>query len=319
MEDRSSMLVSPIDQGLRCVDWNTVQACSGAGWQFSAGPSIPEWPQTARDITSTSFETGDIMGNTWGFSDDFLFDAHLWADWDLGHANFATPNLDSQARIHPEETSISPTPLPQFHSSEVWDNQACLTGTTDIKSKSFDDIGSFEITTGEQRANAKLRRSRRPPGRRSALLMRPSGQTVKSLPGAITVGQMPEDCENKRHTSEKGDMPSPLLSTASPSLVDQPGKKRYHKDTERQYRMRLNERYFDLLKALPDDLVGSAGGQSGRSQADKGLSKIEILALAKSHIASLEQTQAELEQESLVLRGQQDLFKRLCGGGAGCS
>jgi hypothetical protein len=43
------------------------------------------------------------------------------------------------------------------------------------------------------------------------------------------------------------------------------------------------------------------------------LSKIEILALAKSHIASLEQKQSELKQESLVLRGQQDLFKRLCG------
>ena len=67
--------------------------------------------------------------------------------------------------------------------------------------------------------------------------------------------------------------------------------------------MRLNERYSDPLKALPDDLAGSASGQSGRSQADKALSKIEILALAKSHMTSLEKTQTELEQESSVFRG----------------
>jgi hypothetical protein len=90
--------------------------------------------------------------------------------------------------------------------------------------------------------------------------------------------------------------------------------KRYHKDTERQYRLRLNERFSALLKALPDDLVELASGQSGKREADKALTKIDILALAKSHIASLEKEQSELEEESLVLKGQQQLFKRLLEG-----
>lgn len=99
----------------------------------------------------------------------------------------------------------------------------------------------------------------------------------------------------------------------------QPKDKRYHKDTERQYRLRPNQKFSALLKALPDDLVESASSHPGRSQADKALTKIEILALAKSYIASLEKTQTELEEESLVLRGRQELFKRLFGGGMGDS
>jgi hypothetical protein len=87
--------------------------------------------------------------------------------------------------------------------------------------------------------------------------------------------------------------------------------KRPHKDTECQYRLRLNQNFSALLKALPDDLVESASGHSGRSQADKALTKIEILALAKSHIVSLEKTQAGLEEENMVQRGQEELFKRL--------
>jgi hypothetical protein len=77
--------------------------------------------------------------------------------------------------------------------------------------------------------------------------------------------------------------------------------------------MRLNERFSELLRALPEDVVESASGHSGRSGGDRGLTKIEILALAKAHIATLEKAQSELEEESLVLRGQQELFKRLFG------
>lgn len=108
--------------------------------------------------------------------------------------------------------------------------------------------------------------------------------------------------------SEEGTPPPP-----------QPKDRRYHKDTERQYRLRLNERFSALLQALPDDIVESASGHSRRSKAEKALTKVEILALAKSYIASLEKTHTELEEESLVLRGQQELCKRLCGGRMGLS
>ncbi|KAE9379606.1 hypothetical protein N431DRAFT_478570 [Stipitochalara longipes BDJ] len=131
----------------------------------------------------------------------------------------------------------------------------------------------------------------------------------------FSLGQMQQAQDNKRHSNLKPELPALSQSTAPPQAKD----KRYHKDTERQYWLRLNERFSALLKALPDYLVKSASAQSGRSQADKALSKIEILALAKSHITSLEQAQTELKQESSILRGQQDLFTRLCGGGVGGS
>jgi len=313
------MLDTLIEQDPPCLDWNTVEEHGEAGWQFSAGPSMPEWPQITQNIGSNSFGTGEFIGNAWGFPDDVLFDAKFWEDWDLGIDNIATPKLDSQAKIQPEENSISPTPFPQSHSVELLDHKACVTTISDLTPKSFHDIVSSDIAAGTQRANAKPKRSRRPPGQRSALLIRASGQMGDNLLGVIPLGHLRQGQVNKRGTSVTQEMPLLPSSAASSNLLDQTRGTRYHKDTERQYRMRLNERYSDLLKALPDDLVESASGQSGRSQADKALSKIEILALAKSHIDSLEQTQAELEQESLVLRGQQDLFTRLCVGGAGGS
>jgi Helix-loop-helix DNA-binding domain len=172
------------------------------------------------------------------------------------------------------------------------------------------------------------------------LLIQTSGKAATALPGMIPLRSMQQIQDKSAPSGAKSESLSVSRSTASlqspdqfattsmapsqlpgakTSPLPQPKDKRYHKDTERQYRLRLNEKFAALLKALPDDLVESASGHSGRSQADKALTKVEILALAKSHITSLEQTQTELEEEGLVLRGQQELFKRLYGARMGDS
>jgi hypothetical protein len=161
-----------------------------------------------------------------------------------------------------------------------------------------------------------------------------SGQIPYSIPGNVFSGRMEPIRDGKDQLDLELEPSSVSQSMTSPESPDEfattktsssrrsnqitpsiQGKRnRYHKDTERQYRMRLNERFSELLKALPEDVVESASGYSVNSQGDRGLTKIEILALAKAHIATLEKAQSELEEESLVLRGQQQLFKRLFGG-----
>ncbi|PMD34355.1 hypothetical protein L207DRAFT_588955 [Hyaloscypha variabilis F] len=337
MEARAPVPDVSIEKMFLCVDANTVQAHGGAEWQFSAGPSMPEWPQTTPDFTSNNFRAGetdsDFVGTTWGFSDDLLFNADTWEEWDLGFADITT-NDDSQAPLSPEETSISPNQFPQPQPAKLWDEQLYISATTSSASESRDGSGLSNMVAGKQRVYAQPRRNGRPPGRRSTTLTGASGQSTGTVPGVLFLGKIDQTRENKKHSNFEPELPAISRSTASPkpagqaatarkatsqqpeklrSLHYQAKEKRYHKNTEQQYRLRLNERFSALLKALPDDLVRSASGSSSRSQADMALSKIEILALAKSHIASLEQKQSELKQESLVLRGQQDLFKRLCG------
>jgi hypothetical protein len=99
--------------------------------------------------------------------------------------------------------------------------------------------------------------------------------------------------------------PSANLTKPRPRSTD----KRYHKDTERQYRSRLNDAFSVLLNAIPQGLVASATGVSGNGQEENAATKMEILDLAKTHIASLEKTQSELKEESLLLRGQVALSK----------
>ncbi|KAH8784466.1 hypothetical protein BGZ57DRAFT_211779 [Hyaloscypha finlandica] len=83
--------------------------------------------------------------------------------------------------------------------------------------------------------------------------------------------------------------------------------KESHKGTEKKYRGKLNDGFTNLFKALPKEYVGAEiGGEIG-----SGASKVETLQLAISHIEMLERQQKELEQESLVLRGQVGLFERL--------
>lgn len=55
----------------------------------------------------------------------------------------------------------------------------------------------------------------------------------------------------------------------------------------------------------------AATGVSGNGQEEKAATKMEILDFAKTHITSLETRRLELEEESLLLRGQVALSKSI--------
>lgn len=299
-----------------------------AGWQFSAWPSLPGWPQQSPTNPSDAFQGSSLyngfMDSNLDFSDEALWNVGMWEDWDI-----AAPNsLFSPNQFQQPQVTLNCDQIAQFAS-------------IDGQYTTADDyLNRSNTVAGTQPVPAPGLGRGRSPGRRSSLLMRTSGQTANSIPGTASLGRMQLVQRSKEQPDLKCEPLTASWSTASPRSPDtfatmsglssrqseiqsptrsQPKNRRYHKDTERQYRLRLNGRFSALLKALPDDLVESASGHSGRSEADKALTKIEILALAKSHITSLEKLQTELEEESLVLRGQQELFKRFCGGGMGGS
>jgi Helix-loop-helix DNA-binding domain len=261
-------------------------------------------------------------------------------DWDLDLGDITAPIPEFQASVPPTDNSFSPNLLQQLESANIPDYQSQPALTAGLPSYLEDILDRSRIVAGKQRAYEQSGRGGRPPGRRSKLFGRPSGQVGNTTPGTISLGRMQQLQDDKAPPNLNSNSPAVSRSTASPKSSDrfattwlassrqpddqttpppQPKDKRYHKDTERQYHLRPNQKFSALLKALPDDLVESASSHPGRSQADKALTKIEILALAKSYIASLEKTQTELEEESLVLRGRQELFKRLFGGGMGDS
>jgi hypothetical protein len=66
-----------------------------------------------------------------------------------------------------------------------------------------------------------------------------------------------------------------------------------------------------LLNTIPRGLIVSATGVSGNGQEEKATTNMEILELAKTNIASLEKTQSEIKEESLLLRGQVALSKSI--------
>lgn len=77
----------------------------------------------------------------------------------------------------------------------------------------------------------------------------------------------------------------------------------------------MNDEFASLLAALPKDVVASASG--GLASAERSLSKIEVLDLAKKYIDTMESDQAELEDEEQSLQAQVDFFKKVfvsCGG-----
>ncbi|EWZ78206.1 hypothetical protein FOCG_17342 [Fusarium oxysporum f. sp. radicis-lycopersici 26381] len=101
---------------------------------------------------------------------------------------------------------------------------------------------------------------------------------------------------SKNSHSRPNDTPKERRTRASHNLV------------EKQYRNRLNAQFESLLSVLPEQLraVNNGNGDTDDSEgndADRRVSKGEVLEMARKHIQLLEQERAELERKNLELRG----------------
>ncbi|KAJ9419084.1 hypothetical protein FOXG_16142 [Fusarium oxysporum f. sp. lycopersici 4287] len=108
---------------------------------------------------------------------------------------------------------------------------------------------------------------------------------------------------SKNSHSRPNDTPKERRTRASHNLV------------EKQYRNRLNAQFESLLSVLPEQLRAANNGNgdtddSEGNDADRRVSKGEVLEMARKHIQLLEQGRAELERKNLELRGN---LRRLKG------
>lgn len=106
---------------------------------------------------------------------------------------------------------------------------------------------------------------------------------------------------SKNSRDKPNDTPEERRTRASHNLV------------EKQYRNRLNAQFESLLNALPEQarFGGNASGNGngdenesdGANEADRRVSKGEVLEMARKHIQALEQERNQLERENLELQG----------------
>jgi hypothetical protein len=341
IEDQLSPLHNKVEMDFLGINRNTDQAAQTAGLpsarQFSSGSVMPEWLQRFDELSNTAdvfgATTSDsvFMGGTWGFSEDPLWNIGVWEDWDLNPGELGNLNFSGEEHISPSIHSLSAGNHQQLESPANREPKYEPVKTCETSSKVDNTPNDSSDIAGGMRASASCGDGRRPPGKRSSLLSCTSGPPVNYVGGNISSGRIrgvrdATDQLSVKFVSAISDLKSPSKSpdqfainaaTSSPQSDDQnnppiqANRIRSRKDTERHYRLRLNEKFSALLKALPTDLVVSASGYPGGTQGDSFLTKVEILTLAKIYIATLEKAQAELTEESLVLRAQQELFKRL--------
>ncbi|KAF4454284.1 Allergen Fus c 3 [Fusarium albosuccineum] len=102
---------------------------------------------------------------------------------------------------------------------------------------------------------------------------------------------------SKNSRDKPNDTPEERRTRASHNLV------------EKQYRNRLNAQFESLLSALPDQARHGGNGNGddnesdGANEADRRVSKGEVLEMARKHIQTLERERNQLELENLELQG----------------
>ncbi|KAF8861713.1 hypothetical protein BDZ45DRAFT_723817 [Acephala macrosclerotiorum] len=282
---------------------NTTQATqatsSASGWQFLVGPITPTWPRRYDETPLQSDFAGQTLnaftGSTWDLLDDALWNATAWEQWDktgesdspATEPSFASSN-SSRSNTFARNSQLWPGLEPETDSVAGSNGQRVPLANHDnipyticfesIPDPSNNTIGKRNHATAYRASRTALHRTISP---KLSVDWSASGLTL--LP------------------------PSADLTEPPPRPTD----KRYHKDTERQYRSRLNNAFSVLLNATPEGLVVAATGVSGNGQEEKAATKMEILDFAKTHITSLETRRLELEEESLLLRGQVALSKSI--------
>lgn len=87
-----------------------------------------------------------------------------------------------------------------------------------------------------------------------------------------------------------------------------------HNQVEKKYRSKLNGSFDILFAALPHDLVAEIqDARKSTKQAEKAISKSEVLALAKGHIENLEDLMEELEREKMSLASEVASLRKQLG------
>jgi hypothetical protein len=81
-----------------------------------------------------------------------------------------------------------------------------------------------------------------------------------------------------------------------------------HNNVEKQYRMRMNAHFENLLATIPKDVISSSG--IGEGGAVTNVTKAETLTLAVGYIKTLERQEKELSSQNKLLEADVARFKK---------
>ncbi|KAE9379617.1 hypothetical protein N431DRAFT_327554, partial [Stipitochalara longipes BDJ] len=113
---------------------------------------------------------------------------------------------------------------------------------------------------------------------------------------------------------------SPRRGGGTKAGTPRPGgekRRRSHGQSEKNYRMKLDEQFSNLLAVIPDEMVEKAGHFKDRLTGEKLTSKATTLDLAVDYIQVLEAEEKKLMEEELVVGGQVAVYQRLVSGRGG--
>lgn len=306
-------------------------------WGFPTVSTAPHWPQTYSDTSVSTLSTGGIFTPTaateWNPSDASFENPGMWDEWDelevpdIGVLNStgtsfslgSGPAPPTVGQLGSGEMPVVANPfqsMPTTQQPSSWEAQIMPSSgyPLDLPEASWALYAPAEPQRSSPSQTVQ-QDTRKPARRNSAKSTRgipPKPLNKRSLvltaPPLKSPLKTPTRYRKSSTSSLGGSYPTPDSITTATGDISTASRQERGK-TEQKYRSNLNDHFDTLLEALPQELVSVASGIGARS--DKPVSKIDILDLAQKHIHELERQQAELKEESLVLRGQTELFQRL--------
>lgn len=297
-------------------------------WLESPVLDFPDWPadNQLNDPYSTSPVSSPGERKSWNYFDDNPKEAVQQSSLTSptaeisGTSTFSNAQSVSQSGWNPnwgqsnsQSANISHVPLSLIHDPLAYGNENGIYEPEDpvspsIPSTAFKSGGFTQLALKEAWGSSKESKrhsASSKSGRRSSQVKDKDKQSPrKSSTSSNSKGHQLRSSRGGHKIKYSGKEDTTNTESAKVS-------RNCHNMVEKHYRTRLNGQFSTLLDALPPDVVGAEieGYARGDSNAEKKVSKAEVLMLAKRHIESLERENASLSGDNKVLEGDMQHLK----------
>jgi len=136
-----------------------------------------------------------------------------------------------------------------------------------------------------------------------------STRRARSSTSSQTLRRPPRPPASMKLRTAKASQTFKSMKTASPTSPPTDDTHRtQHNNVEKQYRMRMNAHFENLLATIPKDLISSSGIREGGAVTN--VTKAETLTLAVGYIKTLEKQEKELSSQNKLLEADVARFKK---------
>lgn len=256
------------------------------GEDLGVAVARPPWLGSAEGIFKTTFSSSDPSPK--------ILDSYVSIYTDVSGAN--SSRMKNSVRPVPKTAPSSSSngfAEPFSSVSSTWNHEESILAGADVFNAPKTDFG--------MRQDPGMARTTRPSAH-AKISSSPSTFTSSATPSSFGFSPT-RDQRALQIDLEGADSREGFGSIQRPQLT-----------TERKYRSSVGDGYFDLLKALPDELPPKKDfSLTDEKREKKNLSKAEVLSFAVTHIKHLEERNRTLRNENLLLTGQVSLFENWIG------